>query len=106
LGVLFYRKGDHQTALEWDLKALTVLESVLGDAHPSTASAYNNIGSVYFLLGDYPKALDWQLKSFRILLDRLGENHPTTKTIRENTKMAFRNTAKEMTFNEWLSKSL
>ena len=45
-------------AIEFYNKALKIQENVLGYEHVSTATSYNNIGSVYKSLGDYKKALE------------------------------------------------
>ena len=48
--------------------------------HSSTATSYNNIGSVYYNKGDYENALVKYRKALEIRLKVLGPNHSDTIT--------------------------
>ena len=58
--------GDHNKALEYNLKALEIWKKTLPSTHPSLALSYNNLGSTYGALGDHNKALECKLKALEI----------------------------------------
>jgi tetratricopeptide (TPR) repeat protein len=66
-------------ALEICKKLIPICEQTFGLEHPSTATAYNNIGSVYDDKGDYDNALEYYLKALAIREKVLGPEHPDTE---------------------------
>ena len=78
MGRGFYELADYPQALEYNLKALSIREKVLGDAHPDTALSYNNIGEVYRKQGNYDLALKYYMKALSICEKVLGNAHPDT----------------------------
>lgn len=72
--------GDYTEALDYGLKALSIREKVLGQEHPDTATAYNNIGGVYYAMGDYPQALIYYQQALTICEKVLGKEHIDTAT--------------------------
>jgi tetratricopeptide (TPR) repeat protein len=62
---------------------LAIREKVLGKDHPSTATSYNNIGSMYYQQGKYREALKYLEKALEICKAKLGEDHPYTKGTQE-----------------------
>jgi tetratricopeptide (TPR) repeat protein len=84
IGVLYGKKGDYDTALDYHKKSLDIKEKVLGTEHPDTATAYNNIAGIYKSKGDYDTALDYYKKSLDIKEKVLGTEHPSTATAYNN----------------------
>ena len=76
VGDTYGELGDHNKALEFQLKAMEIRKNVLPENHPDLALSYNNMGSTYGELGDRDKALAFQLKSLEIRKNVLPENHP------------------------------
>ena len=76
VGTTYYALGDHQKALEYLLKALSICERVLPEDHPDLASSYNNVGYTYGALGAHQKALEYLLKALSICERVLPEDHP------------------------------
>ncbi len=76
VGCTYDALGDHQKALEYKLKALTIRERVLSEDHPDLATSYNNVGYTYGALGDHQKALEYQQKALAIWERVLPEDHP------------------------------
>ena len=79
IGMVYYRQGNYDKALEYCLKDLAVQEKVHGTEHPDTATSYNNIARIYYELGDFRKALDYLYNSHLICEKALGSNHPNTQ---------------------------
>ena len=75
------KKGDYEGALVMLKKALSICEKSLGEDHPHTAKAYNNIGGVMRQKGDYEGALVMFQKSLTITEKSLGKEHPNTVNI-------------------------
>ena len=76
VGYAYDDLGDHQKALEYNLKALAIRERVLPEDHPDLALSYNNVGRTYGALGDHQKALEYKLKALAIRERMLPEDHP------------------------------
>jgi tetratricopeptide (TPR) repeat protein len=57
-------------------KSLKIVENISGENHPSTATNYNNLGSLYQDMKKYDKALPLYEKSLEIRENILGINHP------------------------------
>ena len=64
LGVVAYRHGDYDVALNWYRKALAIMEE-LGDLS-GMSSSYHALGMVAQRRSDYDVALDWYRKSLAI----------------------------------------
>ena len=84
IGLVYYKQGDYEKALEYYRKALVIKEKQLGNNHPSTSITYNNIGLVYKKQGDYKKALEYYRKALAIREKVLGKEHPDTATTYNN----------------------
>jgi CHAT domain-containing protein len=81
--------GDYPKALNYLKKSLAIREKVLGKEHTSTATSYNNIGSIYESMGDYPKALNYYKKDLAIVEKVLGKNHTDTATSYNNIGLLY-----------------
>ena len=66
LGVMFYRKGDYDSALERIRISLELSLNALGPTHPLVSASYNNIGEIYRKIGDYDRALHYLRESLVI----------------------------------------
>ena len=78
MGCLLCQQADYDNALVYMKKGAEIDEETLGVEHRSTATAYNNIGSVYWNQGNYAKALEYYQKAFGIRKQTLGTEHPDT----------------------------
>lgn len=76
--------AQYHKALEVEEKALEIAERIFEGNHPTTATAYNNVGLIRGDLGDYGKSLKYLLKALKIRENILGENHPETASTYNN----------------------
>lgn len=81
--------ADSNLALEYQVKALSIRERVLGTDHPDTALSCNNIGFVYYTIGDYVKALGYHYKALAIRKKVLGTVHPDTAQSYNNIGLVY-----------------
>ena len=88
IGSAYYRKGDHDRAIEYYQKALKIDLKKLGPEHPNVAIRYNNLGLAYGRKGDFDSAIECYQKALKISLKRLGKNHPYTKIFQKNLNSA------------------
>ena len=68
---------------------MVIDEEVLGLKHPSTATSYNNFGSVYEKKEEYDKALEYYHKALVIDEEVLGIKHPSTATLYNNFGLVY-----------------
>lgn len=80
-----YAQGNYEKALEYNEKALQIMEKVLGLDHPYTATAYNNTAEGYYAQGEYEKAFEYYEKALAIREKVQGPEHPDTATTYNNT---------------------
>ena len=66
LGLNYSRQNDLFNSIENYRKALDIRREILGNEHPLTALACNNIGSVNYRAGNYQKALEYHLEALEI----------------------------------------
>ena len=78
LAKVYEDQGDYEKVLEYNKKALVILESVLGKEHPDTSAVYNNIAGVYRTRGEYEKSLEYYGKALAIRERVSGTDHPDT----------------------------
>ena len=79
-----YQKERYEEAVPFLAKAVKISQEVFGEVHPSTATSYNNLGSLYKALGKYEEALSLYQKTLAIQQEVLGEKHPETVTSYNN----------------------
>jgi len=84
LARLYESQGRYKEAEEFYLKALKVVEKVLGVKHPDTATTYNNLAGLYYSQGRYEEAEDFFLKALKVQEEMLGVKHPDTATTYNN----------------------
>ena len=78
IALVYRAQGDYAKALEYNEKALEIIESIPERDHPYTAQTYNNMALVYYAQGDYAKALEYNEKALEIIESILGRDHPDT----------------------------
>lgn len=91
IGIVYWKQGKYDKALEFYFKALAIYEEVLGINHPFCASSYNYIGLVYERLGRFDKALEYYFKSMNIREKVLGLIHTSTATSYNNIGFVYFN---------------
>jgi tetratricopeptide (TPR) repeat protein len=70
--------GDAAAARPYMEQSLTIRRAQLGEDHPFTALAYNNLGSVLMRSGEAEEAQAHFLRALAIRRRVLGDNHPDT----------------------------
>ena len=83
-GVLFYRKGCYDKALEYLRKSLTIRENTLGNESYYLASSFGNMGLVFSEQDNYDKAVKYYRKALVIHEQTLGPKHPEVATSLNN----------------------
>ena len=74
----------YQKALEWNKKALSIREKVLGSDHLDTAMTCCNRAGIYYNLGEYKKALEWNKKGVEVFQKVYGPDNIVVATIYVN----------------------
>ena len=88
-GLVFWRKGSHDKALEYYGKAVAIREKAIGSAHPDVASSFGNMGGVFYSQGKYDKALEFYLKALVVHKKVLGPEHPEVATSLNNLGIVY-----------------
>lgn len=81
--------GLYKDALSRYSDLITLRESLYGQEHPATASAYHEIGETLRNLCDYPKALEYNMKALEIRKRVLGEKHVDTAESYNDTGLVY-----------------
>ena len=81
--------GDYSKALELQKTVYNVRKEILGENHPLTLSALNDIANSYSDLGDYSKALDLQKTVYNARKKILGESHLSTLYTLHNLAISY-----------------
>ena len=68
---------------------IALCESLYGPDHPTTASAYKDIGEVYMNLSDIPAALNYETKALNIRKNVFGENNAETAGSLNDTGLVY-----------------
>ena len=85
----FYDYGMYKEALSRYTLLITLRETIYGQEHAITATAYHDIGEVYRNLCDYPKALEYNIKALDIRKKLLGEKHVDTAESYNDTGLVY-----------------
>ena len=75
-------------ALLYKERSLEIYIDTVGNNHPNTATAYNNIGSAYESIENYDKAVEYFEKAYKIFESALGPDHPNTMQCKQNYEFA------------------
>jgi Tfp pilus assembly protein PilF len=76
IGIVYYRQGQYERALEYYQKVLEINIKVSGQDHPEVATSFINIGAVYAGKGDFENALVQYQKGLEIKTRVFGSDHP------------------------------
>ena len=85
----FYEYGMYREALSRYKQLITLRETLYGQEHPTTASAYHDIGEVYRNLCDYTNALEYNAKALDIRKKLFGEKHVDTAESYNDTGLVY-----------------
>lgn len=102
LGSVYSQKGDNDKALEYFIKAL----SIIGEKSPLAGLSYNNIGTIYLEKGDYDRALEYFQKALTIRLQVLGEENTEIAKYYNNIGIAYKGKGDYDKALEFFQKSL
>ena len=80
---------DYREALKWAQALYDHRKNTLGEEHPDTLSALNNLGITYSYLGERQKALEIEEKVYALMYKILGEEHPYTLTALNNLGVTY-----------------
>ena len=58
------------------MKALTIMQKILGEDNPKMAHYYSNVGTTNIYKGNYEEALKYMNRALSIKKAALGEEHP------------------------------
>lgn len=89
LGLTYGDMGNHQNALEYQMKALAIREAILSPDDPALANSYNNIGHTYGNLGDHDTALQYILRAINICERVFPDDHPDLALSYYNAGMTY-----------------
>ena len=81
--------GLYKDALSRYSDLITLRESLYGQEHSATASAYHEIGETLRNLCDYPKALEYNMRALEIRKRILGEKHVDTAESYNDTGLVY-----------------
>lgn len=88
----FYAEyGMYKDAIPRYLKLIDLRESLYGQQHPVTASAYHDIGEIYRNLCDFPAAFEYHKKALDIRKKLLGQKHAETAESYNNIALVYYN---------------
>ncbi len=90
LTILEIVKGNYDLALTHGEHAVALRSQQLGPDHPTTASAYLNLGVAYKKLGDYDQALYAYGRTLEIYRSAFGANHPNTAMAMHNIGVVYK----------------
>jgi CHAT domain-containing protein/tetratricopeptide (TPR) repeat protein len=88
-------QGKYREAEKKAREGLAIREKALGEAHPDTATSYNNVAGCLGELGKPSEALPLYKKALAIREKALGEAHPRTATSYNNMAGCLRSLGKE-----------
>ena len=87
----FAEYGMYKEAIPKYLQLISLRESLYGQEHPDTASAYHDIGEIYRNLCNFPAAFEYQRKALDIRKKHLGEKHAQTAESYNNMALVYYN---------------
>lgn len=75
---------DYRKSVLWGERLADYRIRTLGEKHPDTLSALNNLAQTYSSLGNFRKAKEMQEKVYTLRCEILGKEHPDTLTALSN----------------------
>ncbi len=106
LGFMAKASGDLDTAEDYFLKSLEILNAEVGVKHEETASVSNNLGAVYFAAGYLDQAREMHMMALESRRELFGENHPDTAQSHNNLALALLQTGDRAWARRHFEKSL
>ena len=103
LAISYRDKGDFQKSLEISQELYEKRKKILGEKHPDTLKAFNNMAVSYSKLGEYQKALEIEEEVYEKEKEVLGESHQDTLKTLSNIAVSYSNIgnhAKVLEINE------
>ena len=100
------KHGYYNQAMEWQQKALSIKEKVLGKEHRDTARTYSAIAGIYKDLGEYAKALEWHRRALKVREKVLGKEHHVTAITYNNIALVYTLQSEYNKALEWYQKAL
>ena len=101
----FAEYGMYKEAIPKYLQLISLRESLYGQEHPDTASAYHDIGEIYRNLCNFPAAFEYQRKALDIRKKLLGEKHAQTAESYNNIALVYYNLCDYDKASEYISKA-
>jgi len=89
MGYYLEKIAQYEQALPLYLRALEILEKVLGKEHPDVATSLNNLAMLYNSQGKYEEALPLYLRALEIWEKVLGKEHPNVATSLNNLALLY-----------------
>ncbi|MDR0307616.1 MAG: tetratricopeptide repeat protein [Chitinispirillales bacterium] len=99
---LYTNYGRYDDALILLTQILTIREKTLGEGHPDTITAYNNIGLVYYHQKDYTKSLEWYMKA----VEMFDKEHPNIAAMYNNIALVYNSQNNYAEALKWHKKAL
>jgi len=81
--------ADYRKSLYWREKAYETIKSQLGEEHPDTLKAMDDLSEIYRLNGDYQKALEMSNSCYEMYCKVLGDKHYDTLVALNNLSNAY-----------------
>jgi tetratricopeptide (TPR) repeat protein len=79
-----YKEGKAPEAVSLATQVLEIRRTLLGEAHPDTATSLNNLAKLHEAQGNYDRAEPLLQQSLAIYRQVFGESHPSTATSLNN----------------------
>ena len=98
--------GEHNEALLYFKKVLTIYREVVGERHPHTAVTCNNMAVVFSKQGRFAEAREYSGKALAIRREVLGERYPDTAMAYNNMANVFSNQGRLEEAQEYYEKAL
>ncbi len=106
LGVVFFRKREHQRAIDHHQDAIDILTRTRGPAHPHVARSLANLGNVYFSQGKYQQAIVFHQRALAIWQKALGPQHPDLAVSLSNLGVVFKNQGRYQKAKDYFEQAL
>ena len=74
IGYVYYKQNKYNEALEFNKKAIEIVEKIKGESLSFMDAAYNNTGLIYDDLGNYSQAIEYYLKALKIFVADNNKN--------------------------------
>ncbi|KAM0139051.1 hypothetical protein ACHAP3_003319 [Botrytis cinerea] len=80
IGRYYWEQGHSEKAEQLEIEVLALRKEVLGEKHPDTITAMENLASTWWQQGHYEKAEQLEIEVLALQKEVLGEKHPDTIT--------------------------